>query len=221
MAKKGKYAHVINTLPKFPGEVERRDIVEAVKQEIKNAPALLTEHTVEELVDEMDDSFKYLVDILKRETGGKQHAAEFGRVYAELRSIKDMISSWESDVNLLLEAYQWLMIEQMEVEGLTAMRLANGQPVSTFDEPYAQVVDKEAFRRWCMTPADECMVCGRNTSDHEHERHEVHPGGGLERAMSLPWSTTNALTKERLLAGEEEPDGVTCFAKTKVRLGAE
>jgi len=43
---------------------------------------------------------------------------------------------------------------------------------------------------------------------------------GLERQMSLPWQTTNSLTKARLLEGEPEPDGVTCYAKTKVRLGS-
>ena len=41
----------------------------------------------------------------------------------------------------------------------------------------------------------------------------------LRNKLALPWGTTNALVKARLLEGESEPPGVSCWAKTTVRLG--
>jgi len=39
--------------------------------------------------------------------------------------------------------------------------------------------------------------------------------------MALPWMSTNALVKEMLLRGQEEPPGVTVYARTIVKLGSE
>jgi hypothetical protein len=198
----GKYSHVIDKLPRHPGvEPERRDIVQAVKDQIllpalPYAPPNLPEDSPQELLAEAETLIRKARTILTYSAAGRPYAAEFARLYAESRRMRERIDLLGSEIGLLIEASQWVMCEQMEVEGVASLKLTNGQPVSTFLEPYAQVVDKETFRRWCI---DE----------------------GLERQMSLPWQTTNALTKQRLLGGDPEPPGVTCYAKTKVRLGAE
>ena len=62
---------------------------------------------------------------------------------------------------------------------------------------FLQVVDREAFRLWCDADPD------------------------LRRKMTLPWQTTNSLTKQLLLDGQPEPPGVTIWAKTTVRMGSE
>jgi len=196
---KGKYSHVINTLPRLGMvEPERRDLVDAVKAEIL-APATEDENLPRDLdldraLGMIEGHIRELLRLVKRSTAGRPWAAEFARAYADCRGVTARLGEWGSSLNLLLEAFQQLMVDQMEVEGVASMKIA-GHSVSTYLEPYAQVTDKEAFRVWCVAE-------------------------GLERQMSLPWQTTNALTKARLLEGEPEPDGVTCYAKTKVRLGS-
>lgn len=125
----------------------------------------------------------------------KLHASWLATEYAGLRAEKNTAEAVVSDVNLRLEAVSQLMTEQFEVEGVTSMKVA-GSAISVYMEPYAQVADKEAFRLWCVAQ-------------------------GLERQMSLPWQTTNSLTKARLLEGDPEPDGVTCYAKVRIRMGSE
>lgn len=205
MAKKGgKYSHVIGQLPKFPGEnPDRRNIVETVRQSIlspdEDVEILEAEKhrlVVDALVDSIDKTVKALIKLERGAVATKPWASEFARIYAELRMVRNRIENWDSSFSVLLEAYEGLMIAQFEVEGVSSLKLLNGQPVSTFEEPYAQVTDKEAFRIWCVDQ-------------------------GLERQMTLPWQTVNKLAKDRLLEGEEEPPGVTLYAKTKIRLGSE
>lgn len=209
MAKRqGKYAHVLPNLPKFPTVApERREVVELVKQEILAAPGEedypYSSDSVAELLDEAKTALKSILALEKRATGGKRHATEFARAYAECRKVRDALGEFDSAIGLVIEAYCALMVEQFEVEGISGLKLENGQPVSTYPEPYAQVTDKEKFRQWCLKQVDE-------------QGNQV-----LAAQMSLPWQTTNALTKALLLEGLPEPDGVTAYSMTKVRLGGE
>lgn len=98
-------------------------------------------------------------------------------------------------MNLVLETYQVLMVQQMDVEHLESMRLSDGRGVSTWEEPYAQIKDKAAFNKWCWEEPD------------------------LKEKMSLASQTINKLTKDRLAAGEEPPPGIEVVAITKTRLG--
>lgn len=198
--RKGKYSHVIDKLPKLVGvEPERRDLVEAVKAEVL-APSIDGETLSRELdiaraMNTISKHVQEVMRLLKRSTVDRHWASEFARAYADARDLRDKIKEWESSANLLVEVFQMIMVDQMEQEGITSMKLASGRPITTFEEPYAQVQDREAFRAYCEADPD------------------------LRRKMSLPWQTTNSLVKELLLAGEPEPPGVTCFAKTTVRLG--
>jgi hypothetical protein len=94
-------------------------------------------------------------------------------------------------VNLLLEAYQQLLTEEYEIEGVDSLAIDGFGTVRTQPEPYAQVEDRDKFRQWCIE-------------------------AGLERSLALPWQTTNALTKQRLMEGLPEPDGVKATVKTKI-----
>jgi len=107
---------------------------------------------------------------------------------------KEGLEAILSAVNMRLEAVTQMMIESFEAEDITQVKNASeGYTVRLQYEPYAQVTDKTAFLKWCQD-------------------------NGLAGSLSLPWQTTNAITKERLLAGEPEPTGVTAHAKTKVVL---
>lgn len=103
-----------------------------------------------------------------------------------------MLEGHVSNVNLLIEAHAQIMADQFEVEGTKSLTLDDdiGGTIRVQYEPQAKVVDRDAFRQWCI---DE----------------------GLERQLMLPWMTTNMLTKQRLLGGEAEPPGVTAEARAK------
>lgn len=194
MPPKGKYAHVIDKLPKMSMvSDEHYEIVEVIKKQIRTAsdPEELTD--VSGLLDIIDSHVKDLTILLKLAAPGNARASEYAKVYSAIRRIKNQFSTWESNFNLLLEAYTALMVEQFEEEGVTSLRLSNGGLVSTHEEPYASVKDKEAFRLWCLKQ-------------------------GMERDMHLHPSKMQSLTREMLLEGAEEAPGITVWAKTKVRL---
>jgi len=119
--------------------------------------------------------------------------AELARCYCEARAEKERIAEIQYDNNLAIEAYSQLLIAAYETHDMHSITLTNGQSVATQVEPFASVKDKDAFRKWVI-------------ANH------------LEKLMSLPYQTMNALTKERLMAGEPEPDGVVVHLKTKVVL---
>lgn len=199
MAKKpGKYAHLISRLPKGPAEPpERFDILVGVRERIDTPTGRDTtnDHLVlRELINRIETNAKLLMDLEATTTNGAQSAPEYARVYAELRDIIDRLEALKSQFNLLLEAYLASMLKKMEDDNLTGLSLNNGRSITTYVEPYPQVTNPEAFRQWCLARPD------------------------IAAKMTLHPSTTAALVKDMLLEGEAEPDGITSYMKTKVRL---
>lgn len=117
-------------------------------------------------------------------------ASVLANEYNDLRLAKEVLQAQLSEIELQIAAITQLLDDQFEAEGLTLVRLDDGARVMTRPEPYAVVKDPTKFRQWCIDQ-------------------------GLQEKMTLPWQTTNALTKERLLAGEPEPDGIEAFQLTK------
>lgn len=164
----GKYAHVINALPRLLGaEPAYQQKVEAVKEAMKKEPGFL--HRASDLVHK----------------------------YVMLRIEKEQIEAASYDVNLRTEAVKQLMAEQFEVESVSTMKTSEGISVSTHLEPYARVENAALLQEWALADPD------------------------LRRKLALPWMTVNGITKERLLAGEPEPPGVSIYAITRVRIGSE
>ena len=158
----GKYAKVIQNLPRMAGEEPAyQQKINAVKQ------------------------------AMKEEEEFKQHASYFAKIYTEARDERDLIAEQMLEINLRLAAIEQLLVEQYEVEETTSLKLETGPTVRVQLEPYAQVQDHEAYRSWCIEQ-------------------------GMESLMSVPWMTTNKITKERLLDGEPEPPGVKAYVKSKI-----
>jgi len=120
--------------------------------------------------------------------------------YRALRAQQDVLKAQQSEVYLALEATTQLLIDSnlRQEDGWGAygqtpntLIAASGDRVRIDVEPFASIVDADANRRWAIKE-------------------------GLERLLSLPWSTLNALTKKRLLAGESEPPGVKTFKKRTI-----
>lgn len=195
----GKYAHVTQQLPRLDGvEPERRTIVDAVRTEILAAEphAYNLDAQAKKMLEDIDDSVGLVIDLVKTVAAGQRQSAALAKGYAASRYLKERVEAWRASVQLLLDAYEGLMLEQMEADGVASLRLASGQSVSTFLEPYATVKDPEALRAWALADPD------------------------LRRKLSLPWATVNALNKERLLAGDAPPPGVETYAKPTVRLNS-
>jgi hypothetical protein len=120
-------------------------------------------------------------------------AASLARKYQQFRTLKEDIETELSDLQIALTAVEQLLTERYEVEGVTNMKLEDGSSVGIQFEPYAQVVDRQAARQWAVA-------------------------NGYEDRLMLPWQLMNAVTKEHLLNGEPEPDGVKAHTRAKIVL---
>jgi hypothetical protein len=161
----GKYDSVIKYLPKVRKPFEDEDHqtrVNAAKLEI-----------------EKDVNFK------------RQAAWLFSR-YATLRRVKDEISEELSECQVQLDAVTQLMEDQMEVEGTESLGLSNGDKVRLEPGIYPKIVDREAFRLWCLADED------------------------LSKKMMLHAKTAESLVRKMLLAGEPEPPGMEAVSWNKV-----
>lgn len=158
-----KYGHIVGKLPKF------------VDGDVKYRDKI--EEEKGKILEE---------DILHTARG-------LAELYAEQRAIREATEKTLKGDNLRLEAIRQLFCEAMDEEDTTSLTLTGIGAIRVQVEPYAQVMDKPAFRRWCVE-------------------------NGLEESLSLPWQSTNSITKQRLLDGLPEPEGVEAFQKDKVVL---
>lgn len=151
-----------------------------------------------------DLTWQAKVDAEKQDTYAGFSTSDLASEYIDMRALKARIEGELSRVNLSLEAVSQMLIStQEEGEGDwgrygvkdNALRLSSGETLRVQTEPYAKVVDKEAFRQWCV--------------DH-----------GYERQLQLWPTTMNAIVKERLLAGENEPAGTEAYSYSKIVFNA-
>jgi hypothetical protein len=96
----------------------------------------------------------------------------------------------DEGVVLFEEAMADLVDEIMAVRS-TDLKLNLSPTVYYQSEPYAVVEDKDKFRKWCV----------------ENE---------LGEQLQLWPTTTQSIVKQRLLAGDTLPDGVTATNKPKL-----
>lgn len=115
--------------------------------------------------------------------------ALLARLYQEHRVQMERTEAIVSAENVRKEALEQLIRDVFMQEGMRSVALAGGGTVRTQPEPYAKVVDHARFQAWCLRE-------------------------GLGPKLQLPWQTTNTLTKDLLLKGEAEPDGVQAFIRT-------
>jgi hypothetical protein len=126
----------------------------------------------------------------------ERHASALARQYTAIRIEQAKVAEILAEVNLRLEAVSQLMFDQYEAEGVESLKV-DGRTIAARLVPYSVVQDKEAFRQWCLQEPD------------------------LARLMTLPWMTVDKISKDRLVAGEEPPPGVTIYAKQRFTLGSE
>lgn len=142
-----------------------------------------------------DPKYQEKVDAVKRameaELDFKQSGSYLADAYQDVRIEVDAIEEVLSEANLRKAAIEQLLADQYTNEAVTSVTLEGGGSVRIQKEPHAKVNDKDACRLWAIKE-------------------------GMERELTLPWQTLNAITKDRLLKGMPEPDGVEAKARTKV-----
>lgn len=137
----------------------------------------------------------HIVTTWRAHTGMPPGASLLVAEYIQERKEKDQIEADLYRQNLRIEALSQLIIDQYEAEGISTLKLADNSSVRTQPEPYTAVKDREVFRKWCIE-------------------------AGYANQMALPWQTTNAIAKDRLLKGLPEPEGCQVFVKTKLVMTA-
>jgi hypothetical protein len=141
-----------------------------------------------------EPAYQEKVNAVKLNLAGEfASASALASEYVMLRGEEDQLDEQLSSLHLRMAAIEQMTTEQFEAEGATSMKLVSGHSLSVQVEPYTRVVDKDATRLWAIA-------------------------NGLERSLALPWQTLNAISKERLLAGEPGPDGTELSARTKLVL---
>ena len=140
------------------------------------------------------------IDALKPEFASYS-VEELAHMLALQRGEEDEIATQLSTCKLRGEVLEQLLVASHENEAPewgaygaseNTLRMADGAKVEIRREPKANVVDRDAVRLWAIA-------------------------NGMERLLTLPWGTLNSATKERLVNGEPEPDGVSVFIHTSVR----
>lgn len=139
----------------------------------------------------LQENFSDRVEMRRSELRGRS-TVELLRAYIDARQKKDAIEEELSTVEETIRAAASLIVARYEEEGITSMRTLT-HAVSHQVEPVAKVADAFALRAWARE-------------------------NGFEERLALPWQTVNALTKERLLAGEAPPPGVEVYALDKLKL---
>lgn len=120
-----------------------------------------------------------------------RQASAIAEKYAEMRIEADAYDELMKEFNLRRAAIENLLEEAYEVEGTKSLGLLSGETIRVQYEPHAVTRDKIATRRWAI----------------------IH---GYEDSLVLPWQSLNKITKDELLAGNPEPDGVVAHAKWKI-----
>lgn len=145
-------------------------------------------------------------------------------VYAGIRREKDALAEQISDVQVRLDAISQMIIAQFETEKISSLKLApvllEGVPILRPSirvelQPTASIVDAAAFRWWCLAPAIQSLMA-IPAGEITEERIKECLSTGLANKMVVNTQTAISLTKDRLLEGEPEPDGIVANSYSKI-----
>lgn len=124
------------------------------------------------------------------------------QMYFDSRTEHDRIEQERYENQIIVTALEQMLIESSNNDepgwGMygakpNQIKLRNGASIFVYVEPKGKVVDREAFRLWCIN------------------------NGLAERLMLWP-SQMNAIVKEKLLAGETAPEGTQAVVVDKITL---
>lgn len=119
--------------------------------------------------------------------------ANLGLKYAEARMEKSRLEQLIKAQNLIIEACQQELVDMMESQDFTTVKIGVGMSISIKDDVYATVKDKPAFMTWI----------GENE---------------MEDLLSVNYQTMSAMVKNRLIEGEPLPAGIDTYFKQSIMI---
>ena len=119
--------------------------------------------------------------------------AAFGRFIRTEKDVKEKLEAEVSEHEVEIAALSELIFPDMIAQRVENIRVEGAGTLYPRFDPMVTVRDKEVFRKWCIE-------------------------NGFEEQLALPWSTANAVAKERLEAGKEEMPGTELYLKTSAVL---
>jgi len=118
-----------------------------------------------------------------------QRMEVLGETYVDLRAEKKAAEEVLSEIEERLAAVEFVLVDSFEAGNISSIKIFDrDKTISHQKAPHATVQDKQALREWCLN---------NNMGDE----------------LTLPWQTLNALSKELLLSGQPEPDGVKLYSR--------
>lgn len=197
----GKYTEVVKRLKPLPvSDLPYQEKVEKVKAELTET----TTHTPESLAQLYRQTRDGLnsrptLDEIYEHLDARPSLQDERAALIELFG-KEGLEELLYDCNLKIEAVTQLIIKSEDDDepgwGLygakpNAVKLQDGYTLRVDEEPSCKVEDKDKFQKWCIKE-------------------------GLLGSLQLWPSTMEAITRDRLVRGLPEPDGVTAFRRRKI-----
>lgn len=189
VAMAGKYAKIVKTLPKFQGRDAQSLRIEALAQKISQEPDFL------------------------------RQASALAATYTKLRVMRELLDFVESSLELRTKAIEMLALDQFENEATLAIKLGEG--VVIFEEAVADLIDeimsvRELDLKLNLTPTVYYQSEPYGTVEDKDLFREWCIAAGLGDQLQLWPTTMQKIVKERLLAGDTLPEGVTATNKPKL-----
>ena len=160
----------------------------ALKQKVLALPRILTTEPKHQV--KVEKMKALIIADIRDETQMPPTAARLAQEWADLRAAMDDLDDQKSAIQVQIDAYAQLLINQYEAEGIDKLHLESGDAPRLQYEPYAQVEDGAKFFEWCVK-------------------------NGYKNSLQLPWQTRNKIVKDLLMEGEE-PDGVKIYNHPKI-----
>lgn len=160
----GKYSHLKGQLTTYSSEPEYQDRVNAERERIKG--------------------------ILK-ENSRPLSAASYADFLIMAKLEKARLEALVKEQSLTIEAMSQELIDRLEGDSITALRLVGGIALSIKDDVYCSVFNKVEFHNWIR------------------EQH-------LEDLFTVHYQTMSAMTKQKLQAGEPIPPGIEPYFRQSI-----
>jgi hypothetical protein len=118
----------------------------------------MTSFTIEPEYQDRVNNEKDRVKRMLLEEGKKGSISEFAEVLLKARLEKARLEKLEKAENLTIEAMTQILVELMEDEALTNVKMDNGVSMSIKDDVYCNVENKQLFNQWIKETGQEDLL---------------------------------------------------------------